>query len=543
MGDHINRFLAELSQFRSGFAYRGQKNEKWELESSALRRLRQLDVAPYVLDSSRSQKKLLAYHRDELLDPARTAGFGIEDGRELTDLELLAKLQHFGAATGLLDFTWNPLVALWFACQPAEEEDVSGTIFAVNLNDQQQFRRVSYDRSKKKSRFEELLSAERTPTPLVWEPIINSEAKARIIGQSSVFVIGQPHIPAEVVNEIKIRASDKPAFRRHLGEHLGITDLTLFRDAYGFSSVNGPKSPIRRALLAETALNRGNRLHQQQDHEGAIDCYDQCLEQAGEIGEIYLLRANAKAALGRDAEACADYDRAKQCAQLVLDSATATSKREREFFRTLLFNRGNSRAMLRDFEGARADFEATKKHCPTEYWRVRSIFNIANVLARLHRLTDAAECYNDAIVSGGDGWEVPFGHAQFNLGNTFVMLGRLEDASQAFGKSANSSRPSDHAASNLESAQRVMDLIGQSKIESVSTFPESPTEGPITSVRIVTAEKAPKRSSVPFAGNAGSIGNTGGIDPLGLVHLPRGDGRPGESGFSVVVSGDGSSHQ
>ena len=536
MGDHINEFLAELSRFRSGFAYRGQKNKNWDLEPSALRRMRQLDVAPYVLDSRRSQKTLLAYHRDELLDPARTAGFGIEDGRELTDLELLAKLQHFGAATGLLDFTWNPLVALWFACQPAEEGDISGTIFAVNLNDQQQFRRVSYEGSKNKSRIEELLSAEETPTPLYWEPIVNSDANARIISQSSVFVIGQPHIPAEVVNKIKIRASDKPAYRRHLAEHLGITDLTLFRDAYGFSSVNGAKSPIRRALLAETALNRGNRLHQQQDHEEAIDCYDQGLEQAGAIGEIYLLRANAKAALGHDADACADYNRAQQCEQLFLDSAAATSRREREFLRTLLFNRGNSRAMLGDFAGAGADFEAAKKHSPTEYWRVRAIFNLANVLARLHRLKDAAECYNDAIVSGGDGWEVPFGHAQFNLGNALVMLGRLRSASNAFRKSVNSSRPSEHAASNLESAQRVIDFLGRSKIKSVSTFPESSTKGPITRVQILIAGKDPRQTTVPFAGNAGSIGNTGGIDPLGLIRPSGGGGRPGESGFSVVVS-------
>ena len=32
-------------------------------------------------------------------------------------LQLLARLQHFGAATGLLDFSYSPLVALWFACE------------------------------------------------------------------------------------------------------------------------------------------------------------------------------------------------------------------------------------------------------------------------------------------------------------------------------------------------------------------------------------------------------------------------------------------
>jgi hypothetical protein len=35
---------------------------------------------------------------------------------ELSNLELLLELQHYGAATGLIDFSRDFLVALWFAC-------------------------------------------------------------------------------------------------------------------------------------------------------------------------------------------------------------------------------------------------------------------------------------------------------------------------------------------------------------------------------------------------------------------------------------------
>lgn len=53
-----------------------------------------------------------------------------------SDFEMIAKMQHYGLPTRFVDFTTNPLVATWFACQPQTNEKFSsdGLIYIAYNN-------------------------------------------------------------------------------------------------------------------------------------------------------------------------------------------------------------------------------------------------------------------------------------------------------------------------------------------------------------------------------------------------------------------------
>ena len=130
----IDSYLVRIQEMAdpSGiYSYRGQRNAEWPIQSGATRRLVQ-EYGDSILTDPGFPELYISYHRETLLETARARGYDVDSGRRLSDLELLAKLQHLGAPTGLLDFSWSPLVALWFACI---DPDNDGKLFMVNTND------------------------------------------------------------------------------------------------------------------------------------------------------------------------------------------------------------------------------------------------------------------------------------------------------------------------------------------------------------------------------------------------------------------------
>lgn len=109
----VTGLLAEVANITVAtghrYVWRGVRDATYGLHSSLERRLRSsgIDVTSHNL----------GVHERDLIDRARDAQFR----QDLPRAELLAMLQHAGAATPLLDVTPDPFVALFFATEPVGE--------------------------------------------------------------------------------------------------------------------------------------------------------------------------------------------------------------------------------------------------------------------------------------------------------------------------------------------------------------------------------------------------------------------------------------
>ena len=145
----LSDFIEWAEQFSDGqYLFRGVPNSAYKIEAGACRRLPEVDRY--------NPAKLLKINQ-ELIDKARLLGHDQLSGERLSDLPLLAELQHFRAATCLIDFTRNALVALWFACEQIstkesenEVEETDGKVYAVRIDDPSRFKTITSELLEKK---------------------------------------------------------------------------------------------------------------------------------------------------------------------------------------------------------------------------------------------------------------------------------------------------------------------------------------------------------------------------------------------------------
>ena len=276
----IEKYLTKIREVTSRpgiYAYRGHSDSKWPLHSGATRRLiNQAGLG--ILKEPNFHQLYISYHRDSLLEPARTQGFGIEEGYIVSDLQLLAKVQHFGAATGLLDFTWDPLIALWFSCRSNSNND--GKVFVINTSDAIRLARAPSD-ERERTMKTSLRMDDNSPGLLYWEPMLSGDATSRILRQRSVFIIGRPLIPdyPDVIAEITIAKDDKQAILKDL-QVLDTSHTSLFRDLFGFSQAESVSWPIHQIRDPQWYLIQANRFFQRGEFLEAIPSYSECINLA-----------------------------------------------------------------------------------------------------------------------------------------------------------------------------------------------------------------------------------------------------------------------
>lgn len=338
------------------YAYRGQENETWPVESSASRRIRN------VLENPPDIETFISYHENELLTPARMDGYGGKNGRELGDLELLADLQHFGAATCMIDFTRNFLVALWFACKNFEgAKKHDGKVFILNINDpaiflsvdqpdlEQSIRSIIY--MEKRFSGNDTSNLENQPRPAYWHWSPHG-MNQRILKQDSVFVFGKIDVSSRHLKFIKVRNQDKSGLLDELKD-LGVSRESLFKDLPGFASVHGHEGLISmRSVSAEGFFLAGNSAFQKGEMEKAIQLYDEA-DSGGEFSnpELLVARGSAYHILKEYDPAIKDFNTAVE-----LDSNNANAYLFRGF---TYFSMEEYDAAIGDFTKAE-EFESTK---------------------------------------------------------------------------------------------------------------------------------------------------------------------------------------
>ena len=297
-------------------AFRGQADAKWGVTSGAHRRLeKEMRESPYAAES------LFVGYLHERINEAhmRFSGHG---GKY--PLEVMAQLQHYGAATGLIDFTESALAALWFACK--DEQNEPGKVFAVCLDDPQKIKEIK-TRDGIKGELDKFFPTEISDKLQVWRP---GDGNSRMVTQQSLFLFGRPEIGEDFFAKPLFEvAVDEKIPLMDILESMGVLETFMFSDFAGFAQANAhgkvydlhrtktyydekigdPQTPAEKKEKLHLYFERGNLNQALKLYQEAIDDWTFAID-GDPSASAHYNRGNALDDLGRHEEALADYTRA-----------------------------------------------------------------------------------------------------------------------------------------------------------------------------------------------------------------------------------------
>ena len=318
-------YLKEVSEIKakwpnSTLVFRGQENEEWRLDSSAERRLK-----ASLPSQNRIPDRLFIEYHEDLLKKCKLKNYDQREQKQLDDLELLADLQHHGAATCLIDFTRNALVALWFACQKSDDAD--GKVFLVNIADEKTFlettpadienksisdvlqfktRETGRDQTAGRPTPENLAASPNEPNFWYWTPAHLNE---RITAQHSLFLFGFPSSEKLRSKEIIIESASKEQIRKDLEALHDICEESLFPDFVGFAYIQRADAPYLTPDAVEY-FRSGVKARQQGQYSEAIQDFAKTIGLNPDDAEAYYFRGFTYYNQGEHDHAIKDFTKA-----------------------------------------------------------------------------------------------------------------------------------------------------------------------------------------------------------------------------------------
>ena len=290
------------------YIYRGESKCHLEVSSSLWRLLQQDDEANMVTPDIKGVREML-------LEDARRYARDID----IDDFELEAQLQHNGGKTGLIDFTTDYLIALFFACDGNPTKD--GRVI--------------------------LLKQDETTRKWIEEP---KNPKHRVIAQKSVFV--QP--PEGFIERcrygepIKIHKDIKSPMLDYLRKHHGIFAQSIYNDLQGYIKHQ------KKHHEAYNNLRRGAYRKIQGHFTGSKDKYDEAIRYYNEA--VVLQPTSAWVYYERGVA----YSSKDDCERAVED-LTKAIELDPDFIGSYI-ERGFNRIKTGDYDGAISDYKWVIKH-------------------------------------------------------------------------------------------------------------------------------------------------------------------------------------
>jgi hypothetical protein len=217
----------------SNWAFRGERDERWPLYSSLSRYLRNFGVSREAWPEQEGRiLRIFKRKAHQFLDkPPDT-----DD-----DFQWMALMQHHGAPTRLIDFTWSPYVAAFFALERTLADGVVWAMNPARVDSSRNTKRINVD-PRVHGNFSRYFLAGKRHFIWMGEP---HTMNRRLIAQSGTFAVpGVLDVPVEdilrdpdlenVLAKIVLANSVREVAMREL-YRMNITYATLFPDLDGLA--------------------------------------------------------------------------------------------------------------------------------------------------------------------------------------------------------------------------------------------------------------------------------------------------------------------
>lgn len=186
--DELNRAIGRISTLspERQYVWRGQQDWRWRIGASLVRQL--------TADGTDLAENQVRAVEEQIIGRARDWRLGVEGAGVVPPLELLARLQHHGVPTRLLDVTSSPYTALWFACQrtPSGNRDASGALFAFDVTGLDRVPTIDASAFGTWGAIEDPLPNLLTKSQTSGNPfrVVPSVPDARMVAQEGLFITG-----------------------------------------------------------------------------------------------------------------------------------------------------------------------------------------------------------------------------------------------------------------------------------------------------------------------------------------------------------------